>query len=174
MCVGGVPWRWRRVTPIEILILLQLKKGPLYGYEIIKKLREEFKGVWEPKTGTIYPALRRLEGRSLVRTEVRDEREYYHITPLGEEVLRESLLSLEESLSFAGRYFRCLFRHVPPHPRILRVISSGVGFPMLDIESLASWDREAALSTLKSIREALKARLEYVERKIRELEQARE
>ncbi len=174
MCVGGIPWRWRRVTPIELLILLQLRKGPLYGYEIIKKLREEFKDVWEPKTGTIYPALRRLESRGLIRTEVKNEREYYHITRLGEEALKESLLSLEESLSFAGRYFRCLFRHAPPHPRILRVISSGVGLPMLDIESLAAWDRKTALSTLKSIRRLLKVRLEYVERKIRELEQAQE
>ena len=166
--------RWRRLTPIELLILLQLRKSQLYGYEIIKRLREEFEGVWEPKTGTIYPALRRLEGRGLIRTEIKDEREYYHITPLGEKALRESLLSLEESISFAGRYFRCLFRHVPPHPRILRAILSGVGLPILDLESLSDWDREAALSTLKSIRETLKARLEYVERKIRELEQARE
>ncbi len=172
MCVGGVLWRWKRVSPIELLILLQLRREPLYGYEIIKKLKEEFKGVWEPKTGTIYPALRRLEGRGLIRTEVRDEREYYHITPRGEEALRESLLALEESLSFAGRYFRCLFRHVPPHPRILRVISSGMDLPMLDIESLTGWDREAVLSILKSIREVLKARLKYVESKIRELEQS--
>ncbi|RLG52128.1 MAG: hypothetical protein DRN96_03585 [Thermoproteota archaeon] len=170
MCLGG--WRWRRLSPIELLILLQLRKTPLYGYEIVRKLREEFKGVWEPKTGTIYPALRRLESRGLIETKLEEGKEYYHITPAGEELLRESLLTVEESLAFTGRYLSCILRHMPPHPRLLRAAAASIGLPALDIDQLASQDRKLALSTLRGIREILKARLEYVERKIQELEQA--
>ncbi len=36
----------RKLSPIELLILLQLKKKPMYGYEIIKALKKIFEGVW--------------------------------------------------------------------------------------------------------------------------------
>ncbi len=63
------------------------KKGTrMYGYEIIQALREKWGGRWEPKAGTIYPILRRLEKKGFVKSEWTTpktkglSRRYYKIT----------------------------------------------------------------------------------------------
>ena len=88
--------RGGRVSPVQFWLLLILSEGPNYGYKIIQRLREMFRGYWEPKAGTIYPALDRLNRASLIssRVEHRDDapdRRYYRITEKGEEVLREAV-----------------------------------------------------------------------------------
>ncbi|GAA4228658.1 DNA-binding PadR family transcriptional regulator [Streptosporangium album] len=45
----------------EILLLSVLKQGPLHGYAIVEALRERGAGTLKMPTGTLYPALRRLE-----------------------------------------------------------------------------------------------------------------
>ena len=54
-------YKGNRISPPQFLMLVMLRKGPMYGYEVLKVLREEFQGFWEPQTGAIYPALKRLE-----------------------------------------------------------------------------------------------------------------
>ena len=54
------------ISPIQLLLLVQMKHGPKYGYEMLTNIREEFNGVWEPQTGTIYPALKNLESKGLM------------------------------------------------------------------------------------------------------------
>jgi DNA-binding PadR family transcriptional regulator len=51
------------------LILLQLKKGPAHGYDVLQELCKQFGEVWQAKSGTVYPALRRLEEKGLVEGE---------------------------------------------------------------------------------------------------------
>ena len=64
------------VSPLQFLLLLQLNKGPKYGYEMLKFLRDEFQGVWDVKTGSVYPALRSLESRGFVETTMKEETEF--------------------------------------------------------------------------------------------------
>ena len=59
-----------KLTPIQLLIMIQLLGFPKYGYEILTDLRSGFKGSWEPKTGTIYPALQSLEKRKLIASRI--------------------------------------------------------------------------------------------------------
>ena len=53
----------------ELTTRLVLSERPMYGYEIIKELGKRFAGYWEPKTGTIYPALEKLEQDKLVTSQ---------------------------------------------------------------------------------------------------------
>ncbi|ROT32094.1 PadR family transcriptional regulator [Micromonospora sp. HM5-17] len=46
---------------LDALLLAVLEGGPLHGYAIIEALRTRSRGVLALPTGTIYPALRRLE-----------------------------------------------------------------------------------------------------------------
>ena len=55
-----------KVSPIQIMIMVQLLETPKYGYDILTNLRDDFEGVWEPKTGTVYPALKTLEKKGLI------------------------------------------------------------------------------------------------------------
>ena len=164
------------LSPVEFLILMVLKRRPMYGYEIIKELRDMFGDVWQPKTGTIYPALRRLETKGLVTTELRDDREFYKLSDRGEDILKYAIEFMEAGLDFISRYHMIL----PPPMKMMMLRRFFHGpwkrwrwgrFPMfippLDIEYL---DREERMKYLEMVREFLKRQLEWVERMMGELE----
>lgn len=168
------------LSPVQFLILMALKRRPMYGYEIIKELREMFGDIWEPKTGTVYPALRRLEMKGLVKTELRDDREFYSLTDKGDDVLKYAVDLMETELDFMGRYHMFL----PPsmrHKFMKRFFGEGfrrrmgghhpLFIPPLHLEFL---EREERLRLLKIFRDFLKERLEYVEKLIKDLEHGEE
>jgi len=73
---------------LDILLLVLLERGPRYGYQIVKEVRERSQGVLDLKEGTLYPALHRLEQAGLVEGywETRPDgadRRYYRLTPQG-------------------------------------------------------------------------------------------
>jgi transcriptional regulator len=51
---------------VDLLILATLRSGPLHGYGIVEKLRDESEGAFELAEGTVYPALYRLERGGLL------------------------------------------------------------------------------------------------------------
>jgi PadR family transcriptional regulator, regulatory protein PadR len=46
---------------LDALILAVLEQGPLHGYAVMEALRRRSGGALDLPTGTVYPALRRLE-----------------------------------------------------------------------------------------------------------------
>jgi PadR family transcriptional regulator PadR len=46
---------------LDALLLATLEDGPLHGYAIIEALQDRSGGVLDLPTGSVYPALRRLE-----------------------------------------------------------------------------------------------------------------
>ncbi|WP_425954869.1 PadR family transcriptional regulator [Xylanimonas sp. McL0601] len=72
---------------LDALLLAALEGGPRHGYAVIESLRERSGGRLNLPTGTIYPALRRLEQSGLIAGEWslvggRRRREY-RLTPAG-------------------------------------------------------------------------------------------
>ncbi|MBU7013773.1 MAG: helix-turn-helix transcriptional regulator [Theionarchaea archaeon] len=71
----------------ENLILMMLAPREMYGYEIMKSLGELTTGIYEPKSGTLYPALKRLEKKGFISSEIKDVEgnriKYYRITEKG-------------------------------------------------------------------------------------------
>jgi PadR family transcriptional regulator, regulatory protein PadR len=51
---------------LDALLLAALEDGPRHGYAVIEDLRRSTGGRLELPTGTIYPALRRLEQAGLI------------------------------------------------------------------------------------------------------------
>lgn len=85
-----------KVGAVSLWLLLLLSEKPMYGYELLKELEKRFSGYWRPKTGTIYPALDKLEQEKLVTSqrEFREEgpdRKHYALTQKGEEELSQSM-----------------------------------------------------------------------------------
>lgn len=81
---------------IDILILSLLKKRDMYGYEIVKTLKENSNELYNMSEGTLYPALKRMENKNWIKsywdnTEVGARRKYYKITDLGTEQLKKKL-----------------------------------------------------------------------------------
>jgi PadR family transcriptional regulator PadR len=78
----------------DSLLLCLLSGSPMYGYQIIKELRNRSQGYFNFKEGTLYPALHRLESAGLILGKWQllsngQQRKYYNITERG-------LLSLVE------------------------------------------------------------------------------
>ena len=51
---------------LDMLLLAALARGPVHGYGVIARLRNDSDGVFAMPEGTIYPALHRLEGAGFV------------------------------------------------------------------------------------------------------------
>jgi DNA-binding PadR family transcriptional regulator len=98
------------VSPLQILLLIQLETGPKYGYEMLVSLKEDFEGSWEPRTGTVYPALKSLERKGLVETIEKDGTSFYIITPEGREAYDNMQELIMTMLGFSVRYLSVLFK----------------------------------------------------------------
>jgi PadR family transcriptional regulator PadR len=75
---------------VELMILRLVEHDALYGYAIVRELKD--RGGLVAGEGTVYPVLRRLEADGLVSATWSDEgpagpRKYYRITAAGEEFL---------------------------------------------------------------------------------------
>jgi len=76
------------------IVLAILARGESYGYAILAEVRRASGGKLDWTDGMLYPALRRMEQRGLVRShwaesEEGRRRRYYRITPAGRRGLEE-------------------------------------------------------------------------------------
>lgn len=71
--------------PYEVMFFLALKDGPAYGYELATRFKKMTRGHMKVSFGTIYPFLRRMERRGIIKStrEERSGRVYYALTPKG-------------------------------------------------------------------------------------------
>src|SRR5918912_1149855 len=98
-----------KVGAVSLWLLILLSERPMYGYEIIKELGKRFAGYWKPKTGTIYPALEKLEQDKLVTSqrEFREEgpdRKHYALAKKGEAQLSQSVLCWIKMMEMLEHY----------------------------------------------------------------------
>ncbi len=98
------------ISPLQILLLIQLEEGAKYGYEMLKHLEEEFTDIWTPKTGTVYPALHSLKRKKYVETRDKDGTEFYYITEEGRAIFDLLLKHIVESLDFSVVYIKVIFK----------------------------------------------------------------
>ncbi|MEV4758055.1 helix-turn-helix transcriptional regulator [Micromonospora sp. NPDC049559] len=93
---------------LDALLLAVLEGGPLHGYAIIEALRDRSGGTLNLPTGTIYPALRRLERAGYVESSWSTvngrERRTYHLTGAGQRALTGERSSWQEFSSTVGRF----------------------------------------------------------------------
>ena len=73
---------------LEMLILQTLHRGEQHGYGITRTIRTGTRDVLRVETGSLYPALHRLEKRRLIasvwKTSEHNQRaKYYRLTPAG-------------------------------------------------------------------------------------------
>ncbi len=94
---------------LDTLLLAIVADGPVHGYGIVEQLRERSGGQFELPEGTIYPALHRLEGDGLLRSEWTviggRRRRQYELTDRGGAALGERS---HEWRRFAGAVERVL------------------------------------------------------------------
>jgi transcriptional regulator len=92
---------------LDGLLLAVLEAGPAHGYAVIEALRSTSQGAFDLPTGTVYPALRRLEDDGLVRSAWEQpagqrRRRVYSLTAKGRKTLaaqRESWTQFSSAVS---------------------------------------------------------------------------
>lgn len=77
---------------LDLLILRTLIAEPSHGHAIAKTIQRTSEDLLQVETGSLYPALHRLEARGWVATtwelsEKRKRAKYYRLTPLGRKQL---------------------------------------------------------------------------------------
>lgn len=77
---------------LDGLLLAVLESGPAHGYAVIEVLRTISGGTFDLPTGTVYPALRRLEEDGLVASAWQEptgerKRRVYQVTAKGRKAL---------------------------------------------------------------------------------------
>jgi PadR family transcriptional regulator PadR len=77
---------------LDAMLLACLEAGPRHGYAIIEALRAGSGGQFDLPTGTVYPALRRLERAGLVKGTWAEaggrQRRVYRLTAAGRKALK--------------------------------------------------------------------------------------
>jgi PadR family transcriptional regulator, regulatory protein PadR len=93
---------------LDALLLAVLEGGALHGYAIIEALRARSQGTLDLPTGTVYPALRRLERAGYVEsawsTVNGRERRTYQLTRAGHRALAGERASWHELSATVGRF----------------------------------------------------------------------
>jgi len=158
------------VSPLQVLLLIQLDGGPRYGYEVLKSLKEEFGATWEPKTGTVYPALKSLERKGYAETVEKGGTDFYAITPEGKALFRLFESHFVESLDFTVKYLSVVFRWMSKDMKQGAVRLMGKLAEKDDAltekmltEFYRNLDTDVKVSFLKTVREATMHRLELVD-----------
>ena len=77
----------------NLLVLSLLEEENMYGYQMIRKLSEKSKNVFELQEGTLYPILHSLQEKNYIisywDTTGAKKRKYYTITEEGKNQLKE-------------------------------------------------------------------------------------
>ena len=92
---------------LDMLILQTLQWGPQHGYGISQAIRANSGEVLQVETGSLYPALHRLERQKWVEsewrtTESKQKAKYYRITATGKEQLAENRSKWEQMVAAIG------------------------------------------------------------------------
>lgn len=86
---------------IDILLLSIIARKDTYGYEIVQQLKVLSQDSYQMSQGTLYPALKRLENKDLLRSywvdnETSGRRKFYALTETGRAELTEKIAAWDQ------------------------------------------------------------------------------
>jgi len=86
---------------LDMLILRTLQWGPAHGYGIVQALRTQSGDALQVETGSLYPALHRLEKQGWVtsqwkQTESKQRAKFYRLTAAGRKQLQSEQVRWEQ------------------------------------------------------------------------------
>jgi transcriptional regulator len=92
---------------LDMLVLQTLQWGPQHGYGVVQALRTHSADVLQVETGSLYPALHRLERQGWVtsewkQTESNQRARFYRITAAGKKQLASDLSRWQQIVEAIG------------------------------------------------------------------------
>ncbi len=130
-----------QLTPFEHILLGLICLSPASGYDLKQKFAATPAGVYQPSSGSLYPALRRLETRGLVKTVERN----------GESARQRRVYEPTE----AGRAIHTTWLRVPVE---VSTVARDLGLHLMRFVMMEhAFSREEVLGFLNSLQDALAA-----------------
>lgn len=106
----------RRRDVLPLLVLHLIASGPSYGNQLMERIAAMTEGVLNVNPNTMYPLLRRLEGRGLIEGQwehpERRTRRFYALTDAGREEYRRLLAEVRPFLDSVARSIDEIVREV--------------------------------------------------------------
>ena len=90
--------RFFRRGLLRYMVLDLINESPLHGYEVIKHFQDEFNGLYQPSSGSIYPILQSFEEQGYINLEETDGKKVYSITPKGKAFLNTMESKFQERI----------------------------------------------------------------------------
>ncbi len=96
---------------LDMLILRTLQWGPQHGHGIGQAIRQQSDDLLKVETGSLYPALHRLEKRGWLKSEwdvseANQRAKYYRLTPAGRKQLAEQTNRWDEIVRAINRILK--------------------------------------------------------------------
>jgi len=148
-----------RISPSQMTMLVLIMHRPMYGYEVVKELRERYDGIWVPQTGAVYPALRKLQDHGLLTVENVDGKDYSHVRDAGLQWIKQELMELPSGAIFMMRTLEVLGEVA------IRRSATDEGFVPMDMQS-----PDDQLKHMYHLREMMQKNLRILDVHIAELE----
>lgn len=177
----GVKTSETTVSPVQLLVLVLLSQGPAHGYMILQEFQRRLGG-WTPKSGTLYPALRRLAEKELiagtrVAHEERPDAVQYRITAKGQRLLEEASVRLGDEVRIQDSLWRFLGTGV--HRDATAALldwtireHSPIGFAVMKCQCDTACNEPTNLRFLQQYREHLQRELDWVNQRLAELKES--
>jgi PadR family transcriptional regulator PadR len=106
----------RRREVLPLLVLHLIAAGPSYGNQLMERIAGMTEGVLTVNPNTMYPLLRRLEGRGLIEGQwehpERRSRRFYSLTPDGHEEYQRLVAEVRPFLDSVARSIDDIVREV--------------------------------------------------------------
>jgi DNA-binding PadR family transcriptional regulator len=165
-----------RMGLLPLYILNTLSKGALSGYDIMRELNTLTEGAWRPGSGSIYPVLRSLEKKGLLKVSGRGLRgkRSYTITPAGLKALEQAKKAYDAFSVQRWHMVRGIMMTLVEPPSLARMLNEAIEMqPKAWERVIASQQitKEEKIFLLKQHLLMLDRHHEWVTQKIRELEQ---
>jgi len=154
---------------LKLAVLFVLMRKPLHGYEIMKNIEKWTLGIITPTAGGIYPTLRELENKGLIKGEwiPEERRRIYRITSRGKEVFKEAVEKHFELASSIRRwFFKELARlEIIEEPDLPPMMESAVKILLLKEDASV----EERVEALRRLRESLQNTLMILSKMIEQI-----
>ncbi|MFQ5976574.1 MAG: PadR family transcriptional regulator [Candidatus Heimdallarchaeota archaeon] len=164
-----------RLSPVEILILFGLNGRNLSGYALMESIAEETSERIRLKSGTLYPALKRLTRKNPPLVSYDKDAREYGLTDAGRQLLTYFPEQVDSAFEVSEQYLAFIVKHGgPKHYKAMcdRMLAKRRpwAFPWIwNFAKELKEDKDEQINRLARLREQLAKRLETVDQQIEDL-----
>ena len=117
---GGFRARFFGPGELRLALLSLLADSPKHGYELMKQLEARSGGLYRASAGSVYPTLQQLEDEGLARSEQKDGKRVYRLTPEGEQLAEQEARAIRRIWRRAEEWGDWSYASVPEAWEIVR------------------------------------------------------